>query len=84
MSGCFAAMKPPGWRDVAMARRSDMGGFGGGSFEHPRGYSWDPRGVACPGSAELPRATRRTPRRCAGAELGRCQGGTLLAMLNDP
>ena len=67
-----------------------MGGFGGGSLEHPRhrlGVQWH---RILPGSTELPRAAvevvqrppcaaQRTlpgvPRGGAGAELGHCPGG---------
>ena len=48
-------------RDEAacMVRRSEMSDFGGGSLEHPRAMAGVPVAGLQPGSAELPRATRR-------------------------
>ena len=59
-----------------MDNGGEIGGVGGGSLEHPRQCQGTQRAglfLGGPSCAEPPGA----PRGGAGAELGRCQGGTL-------
>jgi len=43
-----------------VSTRSGIGGLGGGSLEHQKAVAGRPVTVSHPGSAELPRAARRT------------------------
>ena len=61
-----------------MAKRGGIGGFGGGALEHLRqwlGSQWPGPALGVPSCLEALGAHRGGI--TAGAELGRCQGGTL-------